>query len=123
MDDSTIQRLLDAPLPELMAEAAAVRDEGHPRIVTFSPKVLLLCSSLATRRCCCFSCLASQHRGQTHPKYTSVLSFVLSLQVCTLQLGAAMHCQQLGTHWLVHSRSTAHVALPTRHAVCRSSCP
>lgn len=44
MNDSTIRRLLDAPLPELMAEAAAVRDEGHPRVITFSPKVLYCCS-------------------------------------------------------------------------------
>lgn len=34
-----VQRLLTTPLQQLMREAAAVRDEGHPRIITFSPKV------------------------------------------------------------------------------------
>lgn len=32
------ERLLETPLPEVMAEAAALRDQGH-RCITFSPKV------------------------------------------------------------------------------------
>jgi hypothetical protein len=32
------KRLLETPLQELMAEAAALRDQGH-RCITFSPKV------------------------------------------------------------------------------------
>jgi hypothetical protein len=32
------ERMLNTPLPELMSEAAALRDQGH-RCITFSPKV------------------------------------------------------------------------------------
>lgn len=38
-----VRRLLDTPLPQLMAEAAALRDQGHGNVVTFSPKA---CTSL-----------------------------------------------------------------------------
>jgi hypothetical protein len=34
------ERMIDTPLPELMTEAAALRDQGH-RHITFSPKVRL----------------------------------------------------------------------------------
>jgi hypothetical protein len=33
-----LQHLLSIPLPDLMQQAAAMRDVAHPRIITFSPK-------------------------------------------------------------------------------------
>jgi hypothetical protein len=45
VDDAAVSRLLSTPLAELMQEAAAVRDEAHSRIITFSPKVRQACSS------------------------------------------------------------------------------
>jgi hypothetical protein len=33
-----LQHLLSTPLPDLMQQAADLRDEAHPRIITFSPK-------------------------------------------------------------------------------------
>jgi len=43
-------RLLTTPLPELMREAAAVRDQGHSRIITFSPKASPI-AALSTALC------------------------------------------------------------------------
>lgn len=45
VDDAVVSRLLSTPLAELMHEAAAVRDDSHPRIITFSPKVGQACCS------------------------------------------------------------------------------
>ncbi|KAF8062640.1 fbiC [Scenedesmus sp. PABB004] len=44
------ERLLRAPLPELMAEAAALRDAGH-RAITFSPKVFIPLTQLCRDAC------------------------------------------------------------------------
>jgi hypothetical protein len=40
-DAAIVQHLLTTPLPQLMREAAALRDVSHPRIITFSPKVIV----------------------------------------------------------------------------------
>ena len=43
--------LLDRPLEDLCAEARALRDEGHGRLVTFSPKVFIPLTTLCRDRC------------------------------------------------------------------------
>src|SRR4051794_524613 len=43
--------LLDRPLPDLMAQARAVRDAAHGRRVTFSPKVFIPLTMLCRDRC------------------------------------------------------------------------
>ncbi|MFI5053086.1 MAG: 7,8-didemethyl-8-hydroxy-5-deazariboflavin synthase, partial [Acidimicrobiia bacterium] len=43
--------LLDAALPELMAEAAALRDEAHGARITYSPKVFIPLTMLCRDRC------------------------------------------------------------------------
>src|SRR5436305_7262671 len=43
--------LLRAPLPELMAQAARVRDQAHGDRVTFSPKVFIPLTMLCRDRC------------------------------------------------------------------------
>jgi FO synthase len=43
--------LLDRPLDELCAEARALRDEGHGRLVTFSPKVFIPLTKLCRDVC------------------------------------------------------------------------
>jgi FO synthase len=43
--------LLDRPLDDLCAEARALRDEGHGRIVTFSPKVFIPLTKLCRDVC------------------------------------------------------------------------
>src|SRR5213593_3241529 len=43
--------LLDRPLEELCAEARALRDEGHGRLVTFSPKVFVPLTKLCRDVC------------------------------------------------------------------------
>ena len=43
--------LLRAPLPELMAEAARIRDAAHGDRITFSPKVFIPLTMLCRDRC------------------------------------------------------------------------
>src|SRR5688572_4863516 len=43
--------VLRAPLPELMAEAARIRDAAHGDRVTFSPKVFIPLTMLCRDRC------------------------------------------------------------------------
>src|SRR5438132_739389 len=43
--------LLDRPLDELCAEARALRDEGHGRLVTYSPKVFIPLTKLCRDVC------------------------------------------------------------------------
>src|SRR3989454_2611006 len=43
--------LLDAPLDDLCAEARALRDQGHGRLVTFSPKVFIPLTKLCRDVC------------------------------------------------------------------------
>ncbi|MSO90360.1 MAG: 7,8-didemethyl-8-hydroxy-5-deazariboflavin synthase subunit CofH [Acetobacteraceae bacterium] len=44
-------RLLNAPLPELMAEAAALRDAAHGRVITYSRKVFIPLTKLCRDVC------------------------------------------------------------------------
>lgn len=50
-EDVLRQRLLDAPLETLLAEARALRDEGHGVVQTFSPKVFIPLTRLCRDRC------------------------------------------------------------------------
>src|SRR5947209_3455204 len=43
--------LLDRPLDELCAEARALRDQGHGRLVTYSPKVFIPLTTLCRDVC------------------------------------------------------------------------
>src|SRR5437763_4493449 len=43
--------LLDRPLDDLCADARALRDEGHGRLVTFSPKVFIPLTKLCRDSC------------------------------------------------------------------------
>src|SRR5437763_6718390 len=43
--------LLERPLPDLCAEARALRDEGHGRLVTYSPKVFIPLTKLCRDVC------------------------------------------------------------------------
>src|SRR2546426_3472623 len=43
--------LLDAPLEDLCAQARALRDEGHGRLVTYSPKVFIPLTKLCRDVC------------------------------------------------------------------------
>ena len=45
------RELLDAPLDELCAEARRLRDEGHGRLVTYSPKVFIPLTTLCRDVC------------------------------------------------------------------------
>lgn len=51
MDVQEALTLAGAPLPELMARAAEVRDRGFGRVVTYSPKVFLPVTNLCRNRC------------------------------------------------------------------------
>jgi FO synthase len=46
-----VRALVDVPLPELMAEAAKLRDQGHGARVTFSPKVFIPLTMLCRDKC------------------------------------------------------------------------
>jgi FO synthase len=46
-----VHELLDAPLDELCAEARGLRDEGHGRLVTYSPKVFIPLTTLCRDVC------------------------------------------------------------------------
>jgi FO synthase len=46
-----VNELLDRPLGELMAEARALREEGHGRLVTYSPKVFIPLTKLCRDVC------------------------------------------------------------------------
>ena len=79
--------LLTAPLYELMAEAARLRDEGHGHRVTFSPKVFIPLTMLCRDRCgyCTF---AKPPARLEHP-YLS-LDDVLAIA----RAGAALGCHE-----------------------------
>jgi FO synthase len=46
-----VRALVDVPLPELMTEAAKLRDQGHGARVTFSPKVFIPLTMLCRDKC------------------------------------------------------------------------
>jgi FO synthase len=53
--------LLDRPLEDLCGEARALRDEGHGRLVTVSPKVFIPLTKLC--RDVCHYCTFARRRG------------------------------------------------------------
>ena len=46
-----VRALLDGPLPDLLTEARAQRDQGHGARMTFSPKVFIPLTMLCRDRC------------------------------------------------------------------------
>src|SRR5438045_8346147 len=46
-----IRQRFDAPLPELIAEAAALRDAGHGRLISYSRKVFIPLTKLCRDVC------------------------------------------------------------------------
>src|SRR2546423_13883578 len=56
--------LLDGPLEDLCAEARALRDEGHGRLVTYSPKIFIPLTTLCRDVCHCCTFAAPPRRGE-----------------------------------------------------------
>eukprot|EP00775_Hariotina_reticulata_P006596 gene6596-6824_t len=80
-------RLLITPLADLMKEAAAVRDQGHSRIVTFSPKVFIPLTRLC--RDTCGYCTFAQP-----PKPGRRAYMTLEEVLCVCRLGAEQGCTE-----------------------------
>ena len=80
-------RLLDASLDELCAEARALRDEGHGRLVTYSPKVFIPLTKLC--RDVCHYCTFAQPPRRGEGAYMSI-DEILSLA----RAGAAAGCRE-----------------------------
>src|SRR5262252_9380666 len=51
MDDKTVDCWIEAPAMELMPEAAALRDAGHGRLVSYSKKVFIPLTRLCRDVC------------------------------------------------------------------------
>src|ERR1700716_218733 len=64
-----IQRRVGAPLPELMAEAAALRDSAHGRLISYSRKVFIPLTKLC--RDVCHYCTFAQVPRMGKPVYLS----------------------------------------------------
>src|ERR687888_1672035 len=79
--------LLDRPLEDLSAEARALRDEGHGRLVTYSPKVFIPLTKLCRDVCHYCTFAAPPHRGER--AYLS-LDEVLDIA----RAGAAAGCRE-----------------------------
>src|SRR6266540_6605148 len=62
--------LLGRPLDELCAQARALRDEGHGRLVTFSPKVFIPLTKLC--RDVCHYCTFAHPPRRGEPAYMSI---------------------------------------------------
>ena len=58
------RELLEAPLDELQAEACRLRDEGHGRLVTYSPKVFIPLTTLCRDVCHYCTFAKPPRRGQ-----------------------------------------------------------
>jgi len=68
MTDAVLfDRLLNAPLTELMAEAAALRDAAHGRVVTYSRKVFIPLTKLC--RDVCHYCTFAQRPKKGHRNF------------------------------------------------------
>lgn len=71
---STAQQILDllqrTSLTELMASAASLRDQGHPSIITFSPKVFIPLTRLC--RDSCGYCTFAQGPVPGHRVYMTI---------------------------------------------------
>ena len=81
------RELLDAPLDELCAEARRLRDEGHGRLVTYSPKVFIPLTMLCRDVCGYCTFARPPRRGQR--AYVS-LDEVLAIA----RAGAAAGCRE-----------------------------
>src|ERR687888_2255623 len=79
--------LLDRPLEDLSAEARALRDEGHGRLVTFSPKVFIPLTKLC--RDVCHYCTFAQPPRRGERAYLSI-DEVLEIA----RAGAAAGCRE-----------------------------
>jgi biotin synthase-like enzyme len=90
------ERLLSTPLPELMSEAAALRDAEHGAVITFSPKVFIPLTRLCRDSCgyCTFA----------RPPVAGTRSYMSMQEVLDVAaLGAEQGCTEalftLGTWW------------------------
>src|SRR5256714_10344598 len=79
--------LRDRPLEDLCAEARALRDEGHGRLVTYSPKVFIPLTTLCRDVCHCCTFARPPRRGER--AYLS-LDEVLAIE----RAGAAAGCHE-----------------------------
>jgi FO synthase len=79
--------LLDRPLEDLCAEARALRDEGHGRLVTFSPKVFIPLTKLCRDVCHYCTFARPPRRGER-----AYLSIEEVLEVA--RAGAAAGCRE-----------------------------
>jgi hypothetical protein len=97
---SSAQRILDllqrTPLTELMASAASLRNQGHPSIITFSPKVFIPLTRLC--RDSCGYCTFAQGPVPGHRVYMTIEE-VLTVA----RMGAEQGCTEalftLGTNY------------------------
>src|ERR1700689_2123063 len=64
-----IRRRLDSPLPELIAEAAALRDSAHGRLISYSRKVFIPLTKLC--RDVCHYCTFAEVPRVGRPVYLS----------------------------------------------------
>src|ERR1700704_3286733 len=82
-----IRRRFDAPLPELIAEAAALRDSAHGRVVSYSRKVFIPLTKLC-RDVCHYCTFAERPRVGRAPylSHDEVLAIA--------RAGAAAGCQE-----------------------------
>src|SRR5947207_4821309 len=79
--------LLDRPLDDLCAEARVLRDEGHGRLVTYSPKVFIPLTKLC--RDVCHYCTFARPPRRGEPAYLT-LDEVLGIA----RAGAAAGCRE-----------------------------
>src|SRR3954466_15534032 len=79
--------LLEAPLEELLADARRLRDAGHGRLVTYSPKVFIPLTKLC--RDVCHYCTFAQPPRRGERAYMSI-DEVLSVA----RAGAAVGCRE-----------------------------
>src|SRR5919206_112510 len=79
--------LLDRPLDELCAEARGLREEGHGRVVTYSPKVFIPLTTLC--RDVCHYCTFARPPRRGERAYRSI-DEVLAIA----RAGAAAGCRE-----------------------------
>jgi FO synthase len=85
--DELLERASRVPLDALMAEAAALRDDGHGRIVSYSRKVFIPLTKLC--RDVCHYCTFAERPSKHHAPYLS-RDEVLAIA----RAGAAAGCQE-----------------------------
>jgi FO synthase len=107
--------MLDAPLNELMSQAAAIRDETSDNIVTFSPKVFLPITKLCRDTCAYCTFAQPSRQGQR--------TFMLPHEVLQTALdGQAAGCTEaLITVGKAHLRSHVTCTSLRNKALCASA--